>query len=114
MNCGAICHNRGNGLAAGTGFFMRLETAKLGSVAATDTYTTGWNKVTQGFSIPDAATTYRFHACDLAESAAYYRDSHRDDMMGTPPSTQMPPIDSHIIDDAGVASVAAWIMEGCP
>jgi hypothetical protein len=114
MNCGAICHNRGNGLAAGTGFFMRLETAKLGSVAATDTYTTGWNKPATGFNIPDASATYLLHACDLAESAAYYRDSHRDDMMGTPPSTQMPPIDSHIVDDAGVASVAAWIMDNLP
>jgi hypothetical protein len=114
MNCGTACHNRGTGLAAGTGFHMRLDVARLGSVAATDTSTTGWNVVTQGFFIPDASTTYRMHACDLASSAAYYRDSHRDDMIGTAPNTQMPPIDSHRVDDAGLSDLAAWIMEGCP
>jgi hypothetical protein len=113
MNCGVACHNQGSGLAHGTGFYMRLDVAELGSVAATDTYTSGWNKLATGFTIPDASATYLLHACDLAESAAYYRDSHRDDMTpGT--SVQMPPIDSHIVDDAGLSAVAAWIMEGCP
>ncbi len=111
MNCGTACHNP-RGLASDTGFYMRLDVAKLGSVAATDTYTTGWN-VPDKFAIPGAAAGFRFHACDLVESAAYYRDSHRDGQNGTPAFTQMPPIDSHMVDFGGIASVAAWILQWC-
>jgi hypothetical protein len=114
MNCGTACHNGGQGLAAGTGFHMRLDVGTLASVETTDTYTTGWNVRTQGYFLPDAAVTYRFHGCDLGSSAAYVRDSHRDGVDGTPANTQMPPIDSHAVDDGGVAGLAAWITEGCP
>jgi hypothetical protein len=115
MNCGAPCHNRGTGKAADTHFFMRLDVATLATVETTDTYTTGWNVPTMtGFEITDASATYRFHACDIGESAGYYRPSHRDGNPGTPASTQMPPIDTHKVDEAGVAKIAAWINEGCP
>ncbi len=113
VNCGIACHNQGLGLAGPSGFFMRLDVATLGSVQATDTYTTGWNQPTGAYQIPLAPTTYRFHACDVGESAGYYRPSVRDDQNGVGSGNQMPPIDTHMVDDAGLAILAAWINEGC-
>jgi hypothetical protein len=112
-NCGTACHNSGQGQAQSTGFFMRLDVATLASVQTTDTYTTGWNQQTIGFPIPDAAVSYRLHACDLASSCVYYRAGHRDGVDGTPPGSQMPPIDTHVVDVVDLAKVAAWIDEGC-
>ena len=113
INCGVPCHNSGAGLAGSTGFHMRLEAAELSSVEATDTYTTGWNHLTHNFTIPDAGQTYRFHACDLSESAAYYRPDHRTGVNGTPSGVQMPPIVTHEVDDVAMATLAAWINESC-
>jgi hypothetical protein len=113
MNCGTSCHNRGNGQAKPTQFYMRLDVATLASVQATDTYTTGWNQPTQNFIIPDAATTDRLSACSAPSSCVYYRASHRAGLDGTPFGVQMPPIDTHKLDDAGLASIAAWINQGC-
>ncbi len=112
-NCGTACHNRGQGQAENTGFWMRLDVATLTNVQTTDTFTTGWNQLTVGFPIPDAAVSYRIHACDLASSAVYYRAGHRDGVDGTPSGTQMPPIDTHVVDAVDLAKVAAWIEEGC-
>jgi hypothetical protein len=113
MNCGNACHNNTGGLASDTGFLMRLNAASLASVQTTDTYTTGWNMQTQTFQIPDAGTTYRFHACDVPSSAAYYRADRRTGVNGTPQGVQMPPYVSHVVDDADMAMLAAWIDEGC-
>jgi hypothetical protein len=113
MNCGTSCHNRGNGQAEPTSFFMRLDVATLATVQTTDTYTTGWNHLTQNFTILDAGATYRLHACDLGESAVYYRASHRAGLDGTSFGIQMPPIDTHKLDDAGLGTIAAWINESC-
>jgi len=113
INCGVPCHNSAGGLAGNTGFYMRLDVADLSSVQATDTYTTGWNHHTHNFTIPDAGETFRFHACDLSESAVYYRDGHRTGVDGTPSSVQMPPIVTHVVDDAAMATLAAWITESC-
>jgi hypothetical protein len=106
-NCGTACHNRGNGAAMFSGFFMRLDVATLATVQTTDVYTTGWNQPTSSFFIEDASTSYRIHACDLPSSCAYVRPSSRDQ------GTQMPPIDTHVVDDAGLSAIAAWIDEGC-
>ncbi len=111
VNCGTACHNRGSGGAYKTGFFTRLDVSTLATVETTDTYTTGWNVPTVAYQIPDASTTYRFHACDLGESAAYYRSSLRDGVDGG--GTQMPPIDTHRVDEGGIAEIAAWINEDC-
>jgi hypothetical protein len=113
MNCGTSCHNSGFGQAFPTGFFMRLDVAKLASVQATDTYTTGWNVPTQNFTIPDASASFRIHACDTSSSCAYYRPSVRDGVDGTPVNTQMPPIDTHKVDVPDLAVIAAWINEAC-
>jgi hypothetical protein len=92
---------------------MRLDVGTLTSVQTTNAYTTGWNMATSTFQIPGVAKSWRIHACDLAESCAYYRPDHRDGLNGTQPGTQMPPIDTHKIDDAGVDTIAAWILQGC-
>jgi hypothetical protein len=92
---------------------MRLNVGSLASVQTTDTYTTGWNVPDQGYPIPGATKTYRLHACDVPESAAYYRAGLRNGVNGTPPGTQMPPIVTHVVDNSDVATLAAWINEGC-
>jgi hypothetical protein len=112
-NCGTGCHNAGSGLANFTGFHMRLDVATLGSVEATDAWKTGMNVPTLVFPIPGVAKTYRIKACDASSSAVHYRMSHLDNVDGAGPFTQMPPFDSHKINDAGVATIEAWINEGC-
>jgi hypothetical protein len=112
VNCGTSCHNPA-GAASGSHFFMRLDVATLSSVSATDTWTTGWNVRTVDYSIPDAAATYRLRSCDVPESAVYYRSAHRFGVDGTPYGQQMPPIDTHKVDDAGLSLLSAWIDEGC-
>jgi hypothetical protein len=113
VNCGQACHNGGNGLGGPSGLLMRLDVATLASVQATDTYTTGWNQQAATYTIPTANTTYRLHACDVAESAVYYRASVRDGVNGITFGNQMPTIDTHKVDDAGLAILSAWINEGC-
>jgi len=115
VNCGISCHNRGGGVAGASGFLTRLDVATLGSVQDTDTWTTGWNKPALKFTIPDAATSDVLHACSLATSAAYYRAAHRDGVDGDPAEAgiQMPTFDTHRVDIAGLALLAAWINEGC-
>jgi hypothetical protein len=112
VNCGVSCHNE-DGLGGQSGFLMRLGVATLGSVQATDTWTTGWNQPTTMWELPDAAMTDRLQACSAATSAAYYRAARRDGVDGVPVNTQMPAIDTHRIDDAGLVLLAAWINEGC-
>jgi hypothetical protein len=111
-NCGVACHNP-NGEASFTGFLMRLDVSTLATVQSTNAYTTGWNVTTNNYTIPNVIPSYRFHACDLASSCAYYRPDHRDGVNGTPAGTQMPPIDSHVVDVTGIAAIAAWIQQGC-
>jgi len=113
VNCGEACHNGGQGEAMSTGFLMRLDVATLASVHATDTWATGWNQPTTVFQLADASTTYRFRACSLPLSAAYYRADRRDGVDGAPFGVQMPPVDTHRVDDAGMAILAAWIDEAC-
>ena len=112
VNCGTACHNPGNGEAEGTDFWMRLNVAQLATVQTTDTYTTGWGLETAGYDIPGVPITYRLEACDIDASAAYYRPAHRDGPEAGY-GIQMPPIDTHRVDDAGVAQIAAWIEQGC-
>jgi hypothetical protein len=112
VNCGIACHNPGLGLGGPSGFLMRLDVATLSSVQTTEAYTTGWNQ-SSGYNIPGQTTSDRFAACNLSQSAAYYRASVRDGINGVVFGSQMPPIDTHVADDAGLAILAAWINEGC-
>jgi hypothetical protein len=112
-NCGTACHNAGSGEARGTNFHMRLDVATLATVQSTDTWTTGVNQPTKFFQIPGDTTTLRLAPFDAGASCTYYRMSHRDGLDGADAGTQMPPLDSHKIDDAGVALIAQWIGQGC-
>lgn len=109
-NCGTTCHNANRGLARQTGFFMRLNVGpEMATVKTTDAYTTGWNQATTGYHV----VPKRIAACSTATSCIYYRTTHRDGVGGAPTGTQMPPIDTHQVDTAGTAEIAAWINEGC-
>lgn len=107
-NCGNACHNRDNGEAKYTGYFMRLDVATLTNVQSTDTWTTGMN-VASDFNIPGIAAPNILTPCDPASSAVYYRMSHRDGLDGTPSGTQMPRIDTHKIDAAAVSMISNWL-----
>jgi hypothetical protein len=113
MNCGTSCHNAGSGDAYATGLFMRLLVAELatGQVTNTDTYITAVNKMSH-FTIPgDAGPTYRLAPHSAQTSSVYYRMSQRD--LSQDAGTQMPPVDSHKVDEAGTAVIRAWIDAGC-
>jgi len=105
-NCGTACHNRSpSALAGATGLFMRLEVASMATVQATDTWQTAVGQPSGFQPAPDAGLL-RIAPGDLAHSAIYFRDSFRDDQGQ---DFQMPPVDTHVVPDAGVALVAAWI-----
>jgi hypothetical protein len=113
-NCGIACHNAGSGMARGTGFHMRLDVATLATVETTDTYTTGVNQATRlGFQIAGDDPTLRLAPYDAGASCVDFRMSHRDGQGDAGMGTQMPPIDTHKIDDAGVAIIEQWIAQGC-
>jgi hypothetical protein len=113
VNCGIACHNMDlNAAASGTGFDMRLDVATLGSVEATNAFTTGWNQPAEELLIPGVPDTDLLEACSLGTSAAYYFADHRTGVAGYT-LAQMPPIDSHVVDVAGMALLAAWLDEHC-
>jgi hypothetical protein len=101
INCGIVCHNKDYGAAYYTGFFMQLEVAHLESVQSTDTWITGVNQATEQFSAPGIVA--RIAPGNPSGSCAYYRMSKRDSF------SAMPPIDSHVVDEAGLSVIGAWI-----
>ncbi len=105
-NCGNACHNGGpNSLAEWTGFQMRLSASGLSTVEGTTTYQTGVN-VPAGYTLPDGGMLTLIAAGDPANSCVTIRDGHRD-TQGE--GIQMPPLDTHVVDTAGVQLVASWI-----
>ncbi len=108
MNCGIPCHNPDSGGATNTGLFMRLDVAKLASVAATPTWTTGMG-VSSEFALPGVTNPQIFAPCNPNGSTAYYRMNHRDGVDGTPVGVQMPPEVTHAVDSTGLAMLAAWL-----
>jgi hypothetical protein len=112
-NCGTSCHNAGRGPAGLTGLLLRLDVGTLATLQTTGAFVTGWNVLTKSFELGDASTTFRIRACDPGASAAYVRSAERDGVGGVPFGTQMPSVLSHVVDDAGLATFAAWIDEGC-
>jgi hypothetical protein len=106
-NCGTSCHSPSNyALAKDTGFFMRLDAAKLASVAATDTYQTGVN-VPSSFQPSPGAGFFRIKPKDTAHSCVPYRDGIRDPNPGD--HIQMPPLATHVVDSNGLGLVTSWI-----
>jgi hypothetical protein len=116
-NCGISCHSTSDSANANpTGLHMRLTAAGLGSVAATDTMKTAFNQGSRIFNPPgpDAQAgvpTILLKAGDPEGSVIPYRDGRRDPMPLQDPTVQMPPIATHLVDTAGVASVRTWIKE---
>ncbi len=113
-NCGEACHNSRNGLAQRTGFFMRLQVEHMSSVQATDTWQTGVNQ--RAFFTPPGATSplTLLAPGDAGASCVVYRMSHRTGVNDAGPGLQMPPIDTHKVDEAGVSLIAQWIDEVLP
>jgi hypothetical protein len=120
INCGVSCHNRGGG-SSGTSFYMRLtvdgpdggvRAEGIGPVAQTDTVTTGVSQPS-GYFIPGEDASFVLDPHSTQRSAVYYRMSHRDGVDDAGMGTQMPPIATHKVDDAGVAAVGKWIEAGC-
>jgi len=107
-NCGTACHND-TSWACVTTLFMRLDVGELGSVQATDTWNTAVGQplalLNDGFVPP--WPMLRITPGDPMGSAVWYRPSVRDP--GPQMPNQMPPLDSHVVSDAGVALIAAWI-----
>lgn len=112
-NCGTTCHNSGSGLAQDTGFFMRLEVANLSTVQATDTWQTGVNVVGRYTPPGAAAPMVRLAPDDAGASCVYFRMSVRTGEDDAAAGVQMPPIDTHKVDEAGVSIVEQWINQGC-
>lgn len=107
-NCGTACHsNSPSALAGRTGLRMRLEAAQLNSVQSTDTWTTAVNVPSQFQPTPNAGLQ-RIAPRDVPRSAITYRAGRRD-AVGAPVIVQMPPFVTHVVDDAGVQAVSAWI-----
>jgi hypothetical protein len=108
-NCGIACHNSTSFDCAST-LFMRLNVASLATVQSTDTWNTA---VGRPLSMLDQAFVppwpmLRITPGNSRASAVSYRASVRD----TDPaqSNQMPPMDTHVVPDAGVAILNAWIQ----
>jgi hypothetical protein len=101
INCGIVCHNKDYGAAFYTGFFMQLEVEHLESVRSTDTWLTGVNRAPEQFSAPGIVA--RIAPGNPSGSCAYYRMGQRDNV------SAMPPIDTHIVDEAGLSLIGAWI-----
>ena len=105
-NCGTACHNGSpNSLAGPTGLWMRLTVGTIGSVLSTDTYMTAVN-VVSNFQPTPTSNMMLIAPGNVANSAIPYRDGTRD-TQGE--GNQMPPIDTHVVDTAGVTQLRAWI-----
>ena len=103
-NCGVACHNPN----VPSPYRQRLEldatTHGVGTVFQAPVFLGAVNQVSVFMpSVP--VGTYRIHPTDPGHSIALYRMSLRDN----PPLTQMPPVTSHVVDDAAVAQIIAWI-----
>lgn len=108
-NCGISCHNElTDSKGRDSGLYLRLEKNELGSVSATDAFTSGMNKAPSANAkiagLP--AITGRWYGIrpgDPARSLLVVRQQQR----GV--EGQMPRIATNLIDDAGVQVTTAWI-----
>jgi hypothetical protein len=114
VTCGISCHSGVYGAAAmGTEFYTKLVVSQLlapdggvGPVAGLDTYTSGVG--VRAHQMPNGLTEDRIdpgHA-DMSLVSALAGTRCNDAGIGC---VQMPPLVSHVPDDAGLALVNAWI-----
>jgi hypothetical protein len=108
-NCGTTCHNR-TSWDCNTTLFMRLDVATLSSVQSTDAWTTAVGQPLANYVPP--SPMLRITPGDPSRSAVSYRASVRDSDPSQ--SNQMPPMDTHVVPDAGVAVINAWIASMPP
>ena len=107
-NCGNACHNPSpHALAGATGLFMRLEVESMAAVEDTATWNTAVND-SSNFQPTATSDMLLIDPGNPGNSSIVFRDSTRDD---AGQGFQMPPIDTHVVPDAGVAVVSAWISE---
>jgi hypothetical protein len=111
-NCGTTCHNA-NGAARATGFFMRLDVATLAGVTSTHAYVTGVNKPSTLAQLGNPGPQFILAPGDVDASYVALRIATRTGVAEAGIGIQMPPIDTHKVDEAGVATVDQWIAQGC-
>lgn len=109
VNCGVSCHNDSTEAAArDSGLFLRLEAGELASVQATDAITSGVDKLPddnvklEGLSEPEGGF-YAIRPGDPQRSLLLVR------MQVRGVEGAMPRIGTNVVDEAGVATVQAWI-----
>ncbi len=111
VNCGTSCHNP-RGSSAASGLFMKLLAAELdpadgGPAKATQLQAYATTVGVMAKIMPNGVSYLRIAPGDPAHSLIPLMAASRDmDAGGFKP---MPPIVSHIADDAGLALVNAWI-----
>jgi hypothetical protein len=101
-NCGVACHRPGGSAP----FSMRLDVGADGQAPAGASDASVWQAINQPSRFVPAGGSglyYRLRPIDEARSTIAYRMSVR------VPGEQMPPIGTHIVDDAGRAAISAWI-----
>jgi hypothetical protein len=108
-NCGIACHNS-TSFDCNTTLLMRLNVASMATVQATDTWNTAVGKPLSGLdtAFMPPWPMLRITPGNPMASAVSYRASVRD--TNPAQSNQMPPLDTHVVPDAGVAIVNAWIQ----
>lgn len=106
-NCGS-CHRSDAAGTERTGLMMWLKVAQLDAVDSTDTYNLLVNQPTVLAETPDILE-YRVYGGDSAQSEIYRRTGLRDGS-----DSQMPPIGSEMVDDAGRAIIETWINSLSP
>lgn len=129
INCGVSCHNNGPASFAGvTGFWLRLETDKLGSIKDTETWKTAivntasdspgatagaWATFqpdlppVPALPAPNERRWRRIVPGAPGASLVILRDGKRNE-----PNVQMPPIATSVVDFEGTGWVRDWIQNG--
>jgi len=105
VNCGVACHNPKFGSEAWwTGFHLKLEVGQLASPGETATYRTGVGL--ESYIPREDGSGYMplIAPGQPDESAVFYRDGQRDNAL------QMPPLGTHVIDEAGLTVLRDWIV----
>ncbi|HEY6555622.1 MAG TPA: hypothetical protein VI072_00055 [Polyangiaceae bacterium] len=102
-NCGN-CHNPTGSIFSRVCLDLWLSTRALASVRATTIYASSYGVRVSSQSAPSGVDC-RLTGQSVANSALYSRMNTRGQ------DTQMPPLASEIVDDAGLGMVGAWIAE---
>ena len=105
-NCGTACHNRSPlAVTAYIGLYLRLDAKTLGSVTTTDAYVTAVGYPSFFQPQDGGALMARVTPQQPDRSTLVIRASTRDDAL----AIQMPPLATHVVDDAGVQLLRDWI-----